>query len=156
MQNKKVIDGILYVKDIYECYVPAAGIKERVCIKAPVDALPILRNIRYREQEVFIVVYLDGAHQVTGHDVVTIGLLNQSQIHPREVFRQAVINNCGAILVAHNHPSGNKQPSPADLDATKKLVQAGEILGIPVLDHIIVTRNAFTSIRDTNSACFIV
>jgi DNA repair protein RadC len=86
--------------------------------------------------------------------VVTVGLVNQSQIHPRETFRSALIDNATSILLAHNHPSGVMEASESDLAATRRLVEASKILGIPVLDHLIVGGAGFLSIRERYTAYF--
>ncbi len=80
--------------------------------------------------------------------MITVGLANQSQIHPREVFRPAILDAAVSILIAHNHPSGNLEPSEADLVATRRLVEVSKTIGIPVLDHVIVSQQGFLSIRE--------
>lgn len=90
-------------------------------------------------KENFIALYLDGAHAVIAYSVVSIGLQNATQVHPREVFQAAILCGAVALVVAHNHPSGSLQPSDADKKVTKNLKEAGELLGIKLLDHVIVT-----------------
>ena len=91
-----------------------------------------------RDREAFIVLLLDVKHRVIAEEVVTIGILDGSLIHPREVFKAAIAANSAAIIIAHNHPSGDPKPSGADQEVTKRLRDAGKILGIPVVDHVIV------------------
>jgi DNA repair protein RadC len=91
-----------------------------------------------RDREAFIVLLLDVKHRVIAEEVVTIGILDGSLIHPREVFKAAVAGSAAGIIIAHNHPSGDPKPSGEDLATTKRLVEAGKILGIPVVDHVIV------------------
>lgn len=91
-----------------------------------------------RDREAFIVLLLDVKHRVIAEEVVTIGILDGSLIHPREVFKAAVAGSAAGIILAHNHPSGDVKPSGEDLATTKRLVEAGKILGIPVIDHVIV------------------
>jgi DNA repair protein RadC len=91
-----------------------------------------------RDREAFIVLLLDVKHRVIAEEVVTIGILDGSLIHPREVFKAAVAGSAAGIVLAHNHPSGDPKPSGEDLATTKRLVEAGKILGIPVVDHVIV------------------
>ena len=90
------------------------------------------------EQENFVVLFLDTRNKVKGFDKVTRGLVDRSHVHPREVFRAAIIHGASKIILCHNHPSGDCSPSKQDLIATKNLVEAGEIIGIKVIDHVIV------------------
>lgn len=92
-----------------------------------------------RDREAFIVLLLDVKHRVIAEEVVTIGILDGALIHPREVFKAAVAGSAAAILLAHNHPSGDPTPSGQDREVTRRLRDAGKILGIPVVDHVIVT-----------------
>jgi len=96
-------------------------------------------------QEVFIVYWLNSANKVIGFDTISIGNLNSSIVHPREVFRGAVVSSCASIILAHNHPSGNPEPSAEDISITKKIYEAGKLLDIPVFDHIIFAGDKFTS-----------
>ena len=89
--------------------------------------------------------WLSSANVVTGFEVISEGLLNSSLVHPREVFRGAIVSTCANIILAHNHPSGNPEPSTEDISITKKLVEAGKIIEIAVFDHLIFADDAFTS-----------
>ncbi len=131
-------------------------VKRRIQIKTPLDALPALCHLKYSAQEEFVVLTLDGAHQLIRMHIVTKGLVNQSQIHPRETFYPAIQDNAVSIMVAHNHPSGNMQASESDLEATRRLVAAGETMGIGLLDHLIITRNGYLSIREKHPRCFVL
>ena len=91
-----------------------------------------------RDREAFVVLLLDVKHRVIAEEVVTIGILDGALIHPREVFKAAVAGSAAGIIVAHNHPSGDPKPSGQDAEVTKRLHKAGEVLGIPVVDHVIV------------------
>lgn len=91
------------------------------------------------DREHFVVLLLDGRHKVLGINTVSIGTLTASLVHPREVFKPAIMSNCAAVIVAHNHPSGEPSPSREDHEITKRLCEAGKLLGVPVLDHLIVT-----------------
>jgi len=118
-------------------------VKERAKpVATPSDALaPILdalENVKFKEVEYFLCVTLNGSHKVIGTHVVSQGLVNCSLVHPREVFRPAIMDNATSIIIAHNHPSGSLEPSGDDRDVTRRLRQAGELLGINVLDHLIV------------------
>ncbi len=120
-----------------------------VRIRHPEDVLPLVEDIRTKSQEYFICITLNGACEVINRHIVSIGILNQSLVHPREVFSDAITERCASVILVHNHPSGNLKPSQADLDVTKRLCNSGNILGIEVLDHIIVTKNSFTSLKET-------
>ena len=109
-----------------------------------------LKFERVQEKEYFIAFLLDTQNQIKDKTIVSIGTLNASLIHPREVFKEAIRDNCASIIVAHNHPSGSLTPSDEDLAVTKRLQDAGKILGIEVLDHIIVTDNGYISLREKN------
>ena len=97
-----------------------------------------LEPYRNQETEHFLVATLDGSHRIINLRMITKGLVNRTIVHPREVFRGAIADNAVAIIIAHNHPSGNLTPSPEDHSITIRLVEAGEILGIKVIDHIII------------------
>jgi DNA repair protein RadC len=103
------------------------------------DVLPLLADIRHKKQEHFVALTLDGAQRLIEKRIVTIGTLNSSLVHPREVFADAITDRAAAIVVAHNHPGGSLHPSGPDLVVTRRLRAAGELLGIKLLDHIIVT-----------------
>ena len=106
------------------------------------------RMRRYR-QEVFIVLLLDSRHRLIGEVEVSRGSLNQSLVHPREVFAPALRESAAAILVLHNHPSGDPEPSREDHEVTRRLVRAGEILGIRVVDHLVIAGERYTSLART-------
>ena len=118
-------------------------VKERAKpVATPSDALaPILdalENVKFREVEYFLCVTLNGNHKVIGTHVVSQGLVNHTLVHPREVFRPAIMDNATAIIIAHNHPSGSLEPGADDKDVTRRMKQAGDIIGVNVLDHLIV------------------
>lgn len=112
------------------------------------DVYEELKAYKNKQQEYFIALYLDGANNLCETKVITIGTLNQSLVHPREVFSHAIEKRCGAIIVAHNHPSGILEASREDINVTKRLKEAGKILGIELLDHIIFTKDAFVSLKE--------
>lgn len=115
--------------------------------KAP-DVLPLVSHLSERHQEHFIAISLNGAHEVIASRVITIGLVNTTQIHPREVFSEAITDRASALIVAHNHPSGNLNPSDDDRRTTVQLKSAGELLGIPLIDHIVFSRNGYFSFKE--------
>lgn len=99
-------------------------------------------------EEMFSIVTLDNKLKITGVFVVSIGTLNASIVHPREVFKRALLQNASSVALMHNHPSGNPQPSKDDINITKRLIKAGEILGIEIIDHIIVGDCSYTSLKE--------
>ncbi len=114
-------------------------------ISSPSDAYTVLKRYSNARTERFLVVLLNGAHDVVSVRIITVGLLNRTIVHPREVFRPAIVENAASIVLSHNHPSNKLEPSPEDLEITRRLQDAGEILGIPVLDHLIIGRTGFYS-----------
>jgi len=117
-------------------------------IRGPDDVVSIVGPKLHREQrEHFLVLLLNARHEVVARETVSVGSLNASIVHPREVFRPAVLASAAAIVLVHNHPSGDPEPSEEDLSITKRLVQAGELLGISVLDHVIVAGRGVVSLR---------
>lgn len=125
--------------------------KENPKIFHPADATPhIAAKIMNKKTEQFVVVTLDGAHRVIKSHIVSIGTVNKTIVHPREVFLPAIKDMAVAIIVGHNHPSGNKEQSHEDIEVAKRLKSAGEIIGIQVLDHIIVTKYGYNSFLENN------
>ena len=114
-------------------------------VTTPEDVYREVSHYASREQEHLIVVLLNGAHEIIGTFVATIGLLNKTIVHPREVFVEAIRMRAAAIAIAHNHPSGNIDPSEEDKDVTKRLLLSGKILGIKLLDHIVFTDEKYYS-----------
>ena len=123
--------------------------KDSIQIRVPSDAVSALRLFAIKRQEHFVVLTLNGAHWTIRRHVVTIGLANRTMVHPREVFWPAIKDNAVAIVVAHNHPSGQIDPSNEDREVTRRLVAAGEIIGIPVLDHVIIGRDRYYSFLES-------
>ena len=105
-------------------------------------------NISSATQEIFGIVTLDTQKNVTGIFEVTKGIIDESVVHPREVFQRAILQNAHSILLFHNHPGGSKEPSNADIRTTNRLLESAEILGIGIIDHIIITQNGYTSFRE--------
>ncbi len=115
-------------------------------ITAPCDAFDLFSPLFKEEPtERFIVILLSTYNRVVGYDIVSIGSLNASVVDPRGVFRSAIVANCANIILAHNHPSGNLEPSNEDISLTKTLVEAGKIIGITIFDHLIFAEDRFTS-----------
>ena len=114
-------------------------------IETPADLLPHIRHYADRKQEHFLCATINGANEVINIRVISIGLIDRSPVHPREVFADAISDRACAIVVAHNHPNGSLKPSGSDLDVTKQLKAAGEVVGISLLDHIIFNRSGYFS-----------
>lgn len=119
-------------------------------IASPYDAVQLINNtikLNQQSREFFVMLTLSTKNTVLGLHVVHMGSLNASIVHPREVFQQAILNNAASIMVFHNHPSGDTTPSNEDIIVTRRLKEAGKIIGIELLDHIIVG-NGFTSLKE--------
>lgn len=119
-----------------------------VVIKTAQDVLPFMSHIASKKQEYFLCISLNGANEVINNRVVTIGLINSSQIHPREVFADVISDRACSIILAHNHPSGILKPSGDDITVTSQMIEAGKIIGISVLDHIIITKSGYFSFKE--------
>lgn len=123
-------------------------LKDTVMITNAEDALPLLADIAGKQQEHFLCISLNGANEVIEKRTVTIGLLDRSQVHPREVFADVIADRAASVIFAHNHPSGELKPSDADINIHEQLTQAGKILGIRVMDQIIVSRKGHFSFQE--------
>lgn len=134
---------------LYEIRVKRVG---TVCdapkVTSPTDTLPVFcALLENRAAEHFVVVFLDARMVVIGASVVGVGSLSATVVHPREVFRLAIENGAASIVVGHNHPSGDVTPSNEDMQLTSRLVKAGELLGIEVIDHLILGDEQHLSMR---------
>ena len=123
-------------------------LKETVKIASAKDALPLLTDIANKQQEYFVCISLNGANEVVEKRIVTIGLVNSSQIHPREVFADVIVDRAATVIFAHNHSSGDPKPSDVDAQTHKQLTKAGNILGLRILDHIIVANKKYFSFQE--------
>ncbi|WP_445669150.1 RadC family protein [Niallia sp. FSL W8-0635] len=122
---------------------------DRYCIRSPEDAAKYMMNeMRFLSQEHFVCLYLNTKNQVMHKQVVFIGSLNASIVHPREVYKEAFRRSAASIICLHNHPSGDPSPSREDIEVTKRLVECGKIIGIDLLDHIIIGENKFISLKE--------
>ncbi|MFA4877643.1 MAG: DNA repair protein RadC [Methanoregula sp.] len=117
-------------------------------IAKPEDVIPLVSHLRDKRQEHFVCITLNGAGEVLGNRVITVGLLNHSLVHPREVFADAIVDRAASVICVHNHPSGSLEPSPQDIAITAQLKEAGQLVGIQLIDHIIITRNGHVSLRE--------
>ncbi len=158
-QEMRVIPGIAKVKAVtleamFELArrLQVAQLGEQITLKCPEDVNnyfgPLLRDFR---KEVFVVAFLNAAKLLTGYKKISVGGVTATIVDPAEVMRQAILNDAHSVIVLHNHPSGNTNPSRADLQLTKRLVESGKLLGIEVEDHVIIAGHTFTSLRTNGS-----
>jgi len=112
---------------------------------SPSQIYETFKFLMQETKEIFLSLHLDGKNQIICCDVVSVGSLNQTIVHPREVFKTALLSNAAAIILVHQHPTGDPTPSREDIEITKRLVRAGDVLGIRVLDHCIVGQDDYVS-----------
>jgi DNA repair protein RadC len=129
---------------------PGVKLAERPQIRLAADAGPLLAQyIGDTDREVFVVAMLTVRHRVLGFHTVSVGCLTSSLVHPREVFKPAILAGSAALVLAHNHPSGDPEPSAEDLSLTRRLVSGGQLLGIEILDHLVLGEaGRFVSLRE--------
>ncbi len=122
--------------------------KQAVLLLSPKDVWNELKDLRGEKKEHFVVFFLDTRNQEIKREIISVGILNASLVHPREVFEPAVKYLAAQLIVAHNHPSDNPEPSEEDIVVTKKLREAGKILDIEILDHVVVSKSGFFSFKE--------
>jgi len=128
-----------------------ANERPKPVFKSPEDVAAVMRSkLKGKKKEHFWVICLDTRNRLTDWKQVSIGSLDTSIVHPREVFKEAVSASAASVIFVHNHPSGDPEPSKEDIELTKRLVKAGEIIGIDVLDHIIVCDRSYVSLKANN------
>ncbi|MCZ8513346.1 DNA repair protein RadC [Paenibacillus filicis] len=124
-------------------------LSDTVTIRSPQDVAALLtEELRYLQKEHFVCLFLNTKNHVIGQETLSMGSLNASIVHPREVFRAAIKRSSASIICAHNHPSGDPTPSSEDIEITRRLVEAGGIIGIEVLDHIVIGDRGFVSLKE--------
>lgn len=123
-------------------------VKESVKVAEAKDILPLINDISGKQQEYFICMSFNGANEMIEKRIVTVGLLDKSQVHPREVFADVITDRAASVIFAHNHPSGELKPSNSDLKIHEQLTEAAKILGIRVLDHIVVSKKGYYSFQE--------
>lgn len=153
IDDLKKIHGLGSVKacEIIACFELGRRMlkdKKSSILLSPKDVWQRMEDIRDSKKEHFVVFYLDSRNQEIQREIISIGTLNESLVHPREVFEGAIKNNASSIIIVHNHPSGDLEPSESDMEISKKLINAGKILDIRICDNIIVTKTLFKSIID--------
>jgi len=122
--------------------------KQKIRISSSRDVYEELIPYKDKQQEYFLAIYLDGANHLVNTEVISIGTLNQTLVHPREVFSYAIEKRCASLILAHNHPSGVLSASLSDINITKRLQESAKILGIDILDHVIFTQSGFYSFKE--------
>ena len=158
-EDLKGINGLGTAKacEIVACFEIGRRIlqdKKAELIVSPQIVWEELKDIRDHKKEHFVVFYLDTQNQKIRRDIISVGTLNASLIHPREVFEPAIQCSTAQIIIAHNHPSGIPDPSEEDIAVTKRLCEAGDILGIEILDHVVVARDGYVSLREQGVIAF--
>ncbi len=153
-----VVDRLLKMKGIGQgkALAVAAALelgKRRNChlgahIAHPSDLIPFVNHYAMSGKEHFLAVSLNGGHDIIKIHVVAVGTCNRLSVHPRDVFSDAIKENAAAIVLCHNHPSGNSTPSDEDIETTRSLIEASKIVGIPILDHIIINYNGYYSFME--------
>ena len=140
--------GKLSYTEIMEAFTQYVE-SERPRVEGPSEVVELMRPVlANKEQEELHVLLLDAKHHLLRDELVTIGLVDRSQVHAREVFRSAIRESCSRLILVHSHPSGDPTPSAQDIDCTRELVSAGKIIGIELLDHVIIGRRTQSRPRD--------
>jgi len=121
-----------------------------IIISSPEDAVKVVSFLKNKKRECLVAIYLNARKQLITTKTISIGTLTANLIHPRELFKPALKYNAASVIIAHNHPSGDTKPSIEDKRITQKLIKAGKLLGIKLEDHIIITKNNFTSLKELN------
>jgi len=129
--------------------VARSNLGDVVTVRSPYDAaMYMMEELRYLKKEHFICLFLNTKNHIIGKETLSMGTLNASLVHPREVFRAAIRSSSASIICMHNHPSGDPSPSPEDIQITQRLAEAGSLLGIEVLDHIVIGDGIFVSLKE--------
>ncbi|MCL5291216.1 MAG: DNA repair protein RadC [Actinobacteria bacterium] len=148
--------GTIYVAKVKIITVKETTDTERMTVNAPAEvaSLKLVKDeLLQSDREKFICLHLNTKNSVLSYEVVSIGTLSSSLVHPRELFKAAILSNSAALILCHNHPSGDSTPSAEDIALTKRLVKAGNLLGIDVLDHVIVGETSFVSLKERDTLC---
>lgn len=119
-----------------------------ITVKSPKDVARVVSFLRNKKREHLVAIYLNARKQLISTKTISIGTLTANLVHPRELFKPALIQNAASVVIAHNHPSGDIKPSNEDKKITQKLIKAGKLLGIKLDDHIIITKNNFASLKE--------
>lgn len=125
-------------------------LNESIKVTSSKDVYNYLKEFKNQDREMFIVIGLNTKNQPVYREIVAIGDLNSAIVHPRETFKKAIMMSCSSIIIAHNHPSGDLEPSQEDKEITTKFKKAGELLDIKILDHLIISNKGFYSFEDSS------
>ena len=127
--------------------------KKPILIRGPQDVadLRVIKKLKKEQREHFMVIMLNARHEMIAIETISVGSLNASIVHPREVFKPAILASAAGLILVHNHPSGDAEPSEEDLSITRRLVNVGELLGITVLDHVIIAKRGINSLKARNA-----
>lgn len=126
----------------------APSVLTKTLIKSAEDVLSQVRDIADKKQEYLLVLYLNARHELLAKEVVGMGTINNLRLTPREIFSPAFQTPCASLIIVHNHPSGNPEPSDDDIRFTSRIHEAGELMGIPLIDHVIIAKSGYFSFRD--------
>ena len=141
-------ENIHFIREVAVRYVGRSA-RIEAAIRRPDQVVDFMRRVvRDDAREHFLAVYLDGRHRPIAHQVVSVGTASASLVHPREVFQPAILVGACAVIVGHNHPSGDTTPSSEDREVTRRLVRAGELLGVRIIDHVVVAERGFCSLKE--------
>jgi DNA repair protein RadC len=139
------------IKAVYETLTVAEGIgnylSPKIRYTSPTQIFDTFGFLQDETKEYFICLHLDGKNRILAVDICSIGSLNQSIVHPREVFKTALLSSAAAIILLHNHPSGDPTPSSEDLEVTRRLREAGELIGVKVLDHLVIGTSYYSFVE---------
>lgn len=122
-------------------------VEKNITIRNPEDVVKVVNYLRDKKREYLVALYLNASNQLIKSQVISIGTLNESLVHPREIFLPAIKNHSNSIILVHNHPSNSTAPSLEDIQITKKITEAGTIMGIEVIDHIVITNSSWSSLK---------
>jgi DNA repair protein RadC len=148
-------ESVHFIREVAVRYVGRAA-RIASAIRGPAEVVAFMRRVvRDDAREHFVALYLDGRHRPIAHQVVSVGTASASLVHPREVFQPAILVGACATIVGHSHPSGDPSPSREDRDVTRRLAQAGALLGVSLLDSVVWTRNGdYASVRELEPSLF--
>ncbi len=124
--------------------------KQKIAVKKPIDVYEHMKeNVKNLKQEHFFVLSLDTKNKIIAEKIIAIGTLNAALLHPREIFKEAIKNSANSVIILHNHPSGDPEPSEEDIKITEDIMKAAELIGINVLDHIIIGDTSYWSYKES-------
>jgi DNA repair protein RadC len=150
MNKTKLKKQLSYIIPQLKLVLIREDFEETESIRVPSDISKYVEPMRHLSEENFVAFHLDAKNNIIGYQVVSQGTLTASLVHPREVFKSAFLSNANSMIVAHNHPAGSLSASVEDIETTRQLLKAGKLLGVPIIDHIIVSFKGECSIREVH------